>query len=127
MDNPMQTLPLTNGSKLKGFVKSCFPYYRKSKVYLHVHETNQQTLVTHPGGWDHGSIDNDWIVKAIDSNLFEVNDAPQATYANFDRETGFPKVIIDDITALVTDGVSDGVISTILIHCTKAFFEKYLG
>ena len=123
----METINLPANPRLAEMIKSCFPYYRKSKIYLRVHDVSEKQMTTNPGGGDHGSIDNDWLIT-IDRNrnVFICKDAPQATYGNFDRESGFPKITINSETAFCSDGVEAGNIATIMCHMTRGFYENLM-
>lgn len=122
----METIKFVPGDKAYSFIKYTFPEYKKRKLYVSIHDTSEHDITTHPGGWDAGSIDEDYIISYNPEGHFLIQKAHQATRFNFDRDLGFPKVLIDNNQCMVTNGTADSKPSTIHVTCTRSFYNAFI-
>ena len=93
--------------------------YRKKKFILNIVEAGERT--TGPAWWDGGSRTQYFVADR------RANVSPAPCISNpfeFDRDIGFPTVVVDDNSAMVTSGIFCGATSTLKIYATQAWIDN---
>ncbi len=93
--------------------------YRKKKFVLNIVEAGERA--TGPAWWDGGSRTQYFVADR------RGNVSPAPCISNpfeFDRDIGYPTVIVDDNSAMITDGTFLGKPSALKIYATQAWIDS---